>query len=80
MTYTGWAVLTVDGRESKVMDIPTLLAMPASEYNEYAKGHLLYIDHHEVIRSTVGDYPLATSAAQVDELIKLLEEYKQRMT
>lgn len=80
MAYTGWMVLKVDGHQSEVMDIPTLSAMPASDYGDYAKGHLLYIDHHEVIRSTVGDYPLATSAAQADELIKLLEEYKQRMT
>lgn len=80
MAYTGWMTVKLDDLGNEVMDIPTLGTLPAADYKGYAETHLLYIDHHDVIRATVGDYPLATSVAQADELIKLLEEYKQRMT
>ncbi|MPS93160.1 hypothetical protein [Comamonas sp.] len=79
MAYTGWMSVKIDGHENEVMDIPTLSAVPPSDFKDYAETHLLYIDHHDVIRATVGDYPFATSAAQADELIKLLEEFKRRM-
>lgn len=56
-----------------VADIPTMESMSASEYSEYIESSLLWIDHHDVLRATHGDYSIATSSEQVELLISRLK-------
>lgn len=65
--------------DEDVMDIPTLHATGVNGYHEYVMQYLLFVDHHDVLRATQGEYPLATSPEQVDVLISILNEVKARM-
>lgn len=56
-----------------VLDIPTMQAMPNPEYLSYVENSLLWVDHHDVLRATHGDYPIATTSEQVELLIKYLK-------
>jgi hypothetical protein len=72
-TYTG----TI---EIEATDIPTMRAMSNSEYWSFVKGGALFwIDHHDVVRSTPAEYPLATTKAQLDMMIAALKEFRDRM-
>ncbi len=78
MAYNGMMRPRID-EEDQVVDIPTMAAMGGTEYSAYMHDHLLYMDHHEVLRTNIGDYPLATSREQIDALIEVLQRYKSRM-
>ncbi|MCJ1882316.1 hypothetical protein [Pseudomonas nitroreducens] len=62
-----------------VIDIPTMHKLPRDQYGEYVRSSLFWVDHHDVLRATQGEYPIATSAAQVEELIDYLKEVAQQM-
>jgi len=62
------------------IDIPTMRDLSDEDYREYVSKHgLMYVDHHEVLRSSVADYPLATSREQFDILIDELSKLRSRM-
>lgn len=63
----------------EVEDIPGMRAMPDEGYANYIKQDLFFVDHHEILRSSVGEYPIATSSRQVDLLIEHLKVVRQRM-
>jgi len=66
--------------EIEATDIPTMSRMANSEYWDFVKrGELFFIDHHDVLRSTPAEYPLATSRKQLDMLIEALKEFRERM-
>ncbi|ALE91008.1 hypothetical protein BOH73_13095 [Pseudomonas versuta] len=50
-----------------------------TEYISYIDGDVLYVDHHDILRAVLGDYPLATSFDQVEHLITYLQGVAQRM-
>lgn len=56
-----------------VVDIPTMQSMSASEYSNYIENSLLWVDHHDVLRVTHGDYSVAASSEQVELLINHLK-------
>ncbi|MNF50367.1 hypothetical protein D3C84_316620 [compost metagenome] len=56
-----------------VVDIPTMQSMSAAEYSNYIENSLLWVDHHDVLRATHGDYSIATSSEQVELLINHLK-------
>lgn len=56
-----------------VVDIPTMQSMSAVEYSTYIENSLLWVDHHDVLRATHGDYSIATSSEQVELLINHLK-------
>ena len=56
-----------------VVDIPTMQSMSAAEYASYIENSLLWVDHHDVLRATHGDYSIATSSEQVELLINHLK-------
>ena len=59
-------------------DIHTIRNMEIGDYTQYLKS-LFFFDHHENLRSSFGDYPVATTPEQVDALIQYLEHIKTRM-
>lgn len=55
-------------------------SMPTSEYRQaLANGGLVWIDHHDFVRSTLSDEILATNKEQLDALIEHLQAYRKRM-
>lgn len=69
---------TVDYSE-KVADIPTMREMPVDGYKNYVAKDLLFLDHHGVLRSDIGQYPIATSPEQIEALIDYLKGIAGRM-
>jgi hypothetical protein len=57
-----------------VANIPTMESMSPEEYSSYVEEALFWVDHHDVLRSTVGDYAIATSAEQIELLITYLKD------
>ncbi len=76
--YDGFMQVRTDEHDVAI-DIPSMHAMTKDAYLAYAKDHLLFMDHHEILRSNLGQYPIATTAAQVDLLISVLGDYRARM-
>jgi hypothetical protein len=70
-------------KEIECVDIPTMYEMSDSEYREFLRegelGGLMYVDHHDVLRSYVADYPIATTLEQFDILIEHLKTLRRKM-
>lgn len=57
-----------------VVDIPTLESFGAGEgYLSYVRESLFFVDHHDVLRSTLGEWPIAVTKEQVQALIRYLQ-------
>lgn len=63
-----------------VIDIPSMLESSAEEYRDYIEPYLFFVDHHDVLRATQGEYPIAATADQVDILINYLQQVKKQMS
>lgn len=62
-----------------VVDIPTMESMSAPEYSDYVENSLFWVDHHDVLRLTHGDYSIAATSEQVGILINHLKGVAERM-
>ncbi|MEV1965810.1 hypothetical protein ACM7OS_22560 [Pseudomonas aeruginosa] len=62
-----------------VIDIPTMHELPRKQYIDYIENNLFWVDHHDVLRATHGEYPIATSSQQIDDLVDYLKSVAQRM-
>ena len=72
--YDGTYTHTV---EVTAADIPTMETMSIEAYNNYLP-ELLWVDHHDVLRATQGEYPVAVTPPQLDALIAFLESLRPR--
>lgn len=68
--------VTVD---ENAVDIPTMREMSIGEYQIYVETELLFVDHHEVLRSGPGQYPLAATREQFRVLIAYLKSLEARV-
>jgi sensor histidine kinase YesM len=56
-------------------------SMPTFEYRQaLANGGLLWIDHHDFVRSTLSEEILATNREQLEALIKHLQSFSGKMS
>ena len=54
--------------------------MDIAEYKQLLKdGAFFWINHNEAVRHTFSEEFIATSPAQIDALIELLQEFRQKM-
>ena len=60
-------------------DINNMSNMTDAEYDEYIRNNLIWVDHHDVLRSTPAGYPLATSKKQFMALMAYLKELEPRI-
>lgn len=67
-------IVTVD---ENVVDIPTMREMEIGDYEFYLLNGLLFVDDDNVLRSAVGQYPLAVTAEQLEALIECLEAKRE---
>jgi len=70
--------VTID-TDANAVDIPSMHKMPLDEYASYVDGGLFFVDHHEVLRAVLGEYPIATTSKQVEHLISYLELVAEKM-
>jgi hypothetical protein len=67
--------------EVEVVDIPTMNGMSNEQYREFIRNDgLILVDHHDVLRSSIAGYPLATTREQLDILIQELQALRSKMT
>jgi hypothetical protein len=70
-------------KEIECVDIPTMSGLSDDKYLEFLRlgelGGLMYVDHHDVLRSYVADYPLATSREQFDILMEYSQTLRSKM-
>jgi len=64
---------------ANAIDIPTMRGISNTEYASYIDGDLFWVDHHDILRAVLGEYPIATTSAQVEQLITYLQGVAQRM-
>jgi DNA-directed RNA polymerase alpha subunit len=60
-------------REIEAVDIPTMFKMSDEEYRKFLQGDGLFFIDHNALRSSVADYPLATTREQLNILIEELQ-------
>lgn len=65
--------------EITAADIPTMYKMSAGEYKQYIENELLFVDHHDVLRSQIAQYPLAVTREQLLILIAYLQSLESRV-
>lgn len=56
-----------------VVDIPTMRTFDKAEYLGYMQERLFFTDHHGVLRSTLGEWPVTVTKTQVRALIEYLQ-------
>jgi hypothetical protein len=69
----------VQHQEVRAVDIQTMYKMRPEEYREYLEGGLIYVDHHDILRSMAAGYPLATTKAQFAALMSYLRELEPQI-
>jgi hypothetical protein len=67
------------GPDEEAEDIPGMRSMSNEGYANWIDGELFFFDHHENLRAVHGDYPIATTSAQVRILIDYLRKIEARM-
>lgn len=65
--------------EIECFDIPTMHQMSDEEYRGIIDYGLVYVDHHDVLRSYVAHYPIATTREQLDIFIEELQKLRRKM-
>ena len=66
--------------EMDVVDSPTMHKLTDDQYREFLQDSgLMWVDHHDILRSTPAGYPLATRRAQVDILIEELQRLRDKV-
>lgn len=65
--------------EIDAVDIPTMYEMNIDEYKEYLANELFFVDHHDVLRSAIAQYPLAVTREQLSALIVHLQSLESKV-
>ena len=64
--------------DEDLVDIPTMESMPIEGYLPYVDQYLMFVDHHDVLRATQGEYPIAVTKQQLDALISHLQSIRHQ--
>jgi hypothetical protein len=71
-----WIKIAVN---EEALDIQSMREMDAAFYAAYLEDTLFFVDHHDILRAQLGEYPIATSEKQIRALIQYLEGVARRM-
>jgi len=61
-------------QDVSAVDIHAMAKMTIEDYNQYIRENLIYVDHHDNLRSMAAGYPMAVTKAQAQALITYLRE------
>lgn len=65
--------------EVESVDIRGMHLMTPEEYRYYVSNDMLLVDHHDILRSHIAGYPIATNKEQLDILIEVLNELRSKL-
>jgi hypothetical protein len=67
--------------EIEAADIRTMKAMSIDDYEAYIRdgNGLVWVDHHDVLRSGIAEYPIAANKAQLRAFISYLGELESKL-
>lgn len=65
--------------EIESVDIRGMDQMNPKEYRQYVLDHMLYVDHHDILRSHIAGYPIANNKEQLDILVEVLSELRPKL-
>lgn len=68
--------------EIEAADIMSMSTMSPDEYEIYLRSDgdgLVWVDHHDVLRSGIAGYPIATNKSQLRAYIAYLQELEERV-
>jgi L-lysine 2,3-aminomutase len=65
--------------DEEVLDIANMEAMGLAGYLPYVEQYLMYVDHHDVLRSSQGGHPIAVTKQQLDALISHLQSVRHQL-
>lgn len=71
----GYFKMTV---EIEAMDIRTMSELDLDSYRSYL-DEMFWVDHHDVLRSQHGGFPVAATATQLDLLVQYLAAQRVRL-
>lgn len=63
----------------EAFDIPSLELLTEDQYRDYLKFELISLDHHDIIRSEIGGYPIAATSQQARILVTYLQGLAEEM-
>ncbi len=63
----------------EAVDIPTMRDMSIDEYKEYVEFGIVFVDHHEILRSAPAEYPIACTKTQLSAFIDYLNSIKDKL-
>ena len=66
-------------QEVEAVDIQTMAKMSVEVYKTYLREGLLFVDHHDVLRSVPAEYPLAVTKEQFKALLAYLKELEPKV-
>jgi hypothetical protein len=66
--------VTARKQDVSAVDIQTMESMSSQDYDEYIRNYLVYVDHHDILRSMAAGYPLAVTKSQAQALMAYLGE------
>ena len=66
-------------QEVNAVDIHTMAKMSQADYREYLEHSLIYVDHHDILRSMAAGYPIAVTKAQFKILMEYLRELEPKI-
>ena len=71
--------IKLTNQDIECVDIPTMQSMSPEDYEDFLADDLLLVDHHDVLRSMQGGYPLATNKEQLRALIDHLKALEPKL-
>jgi hypothetical protein len=68
------STVPTEKQDVSAVDIFTMRQMTLAEYEQYIRNSLIYVDHHDILRSMAAGYPLAVTKEQFKALMEYLRE------
>lgn len=67
--------------EIEAADIRTIKGMSLADYEAYIRdgNGIVWVDHHDVLRSGIAEYPIAANKAQLRAFIAYLRELESKL-
>lgn len=66
--------------DAEVYDIPTMHKLSDEQYRALLRDEsLIFVDSHDILRASIGEYPIATKLKQLDILIEELQRLRREI-
>jgi len=63
----------------EAFDVPSLEKITDEQYQDYLAFEVLSLDHHDIIRSEIGGYPIAATSRQARIFVQYIQDLTEKM-